>query len=274
MGNATEKAAAAQAIFGKAGAELIPMLSEGRDRIRELGEEAEALGVVFSAKTAAAAAAFNDNVDKLKTAALGLGNTLAEELLPSLIAVTEAAVEFVKQIREDGTLKAWIDGIKEAAGYIDELAVFIAARLVAGALVGLISTLATTTTAFTLATAAANTFRLALALAGGPLGLLITGVAALAVAIYTYESDTDKSKIATDNLKESLDKLNKATGDAIQPAMDLAAQRKAEAIETLKAAGANLQLAIAREKVRQSDERKASGLDPGFASEARSASDS
>jgi hypothetical protein len=273
LGNATERSAAAQALFGKSGAELLPLLISGRDGLAAMGKEAEALGIVFSGATTDAAEQFNDNLSKLQDAAMGLGNTVAQELLPTLLDLSQAAIDFAKGIREDGTLSAWIDGIKEAAQYVDELAVFIATRLVAGALISLGTALVSTAGGFTAAAAAAGVFRGALALVGGPLGLIVTGAATLAVAVYNYESDTQKSKEATDNLKESLDKLNAATGAAIAPAIQLAAQRKAEAIETLKAAGANLQLAIAREKVRASDTRKAGGLDPGFASEARSASE-
>lgn len=246
MGNATEKAAAAQAIFGKAGSELIPLLSEGKAGIQALGDEAERLGIVFSQDAAEAAGAFNDNLDKLKDAALGLGNDIASELLPALLDVTTAAVNFVQQIREDGTLRAWIDGIKEAAGYIDELAVFIATRLVAGALVSLIATLATTATSFSIATAAANTFRLALALAGGPIGIAVTAFAALAVAAYDYESASDRAAQANASLVRAVDLLKEAQGAGLRPAILAAEAQRDNAKAALEAASADLAAAEAR----------------------------
>lgn len=252
MGNATEKAAAAQAIFGKAGAELIPLLSEGKAGIQALGDEAERLGIVFSQDAAEAAGAFNDNLDKLKDAALGLGNDIASELLPALLDVTTAAVNFVQQIREDGTLRAWIDGIKEAAGYIDELAVFIATRLVAGALVSLIATLATTATSFSIATAAANTFRLALALAGGPIGIAVTAFAALAVAAYDYESASDRAAQANASLVRAVDLLKEAQGAGLRPAILAAEAQRDNAKAALEAASADLAAAEAKRQLLES----------------------
>lgn len=246
MKDGAEKAAYAQELFGKSGVDLIPFLNQGRDGIKALTDQAERLGLVISGETAAAAEKFNDNLDALKSAALGLGNDIMTTLVPALVDLTDAAVEFVEQIRADGTLAKWGEAIKTTAGYVDELAVFITARLIAGALVSLIATLATASSSFALATAAANTFRLALALVGGPVGLLVTAIAGLAVVVYNYEDAADLSRTANDNLRASIDNLNKATGAAIQPSMDLAAKRKDEAIETLKAAGANLKLAEAQ----------------------------
>lgn len=251
LGTASERSAAAQAVFGKSGAALLPFLTQGRDAIEALGDEAERLGVVVSGDTAAAAAAFQDNLDKLTTAATGLGLTVAEELLPALIDVTQAAIDFVAAIREDGTLAAWIDGIKEAAGYVDELAVFIATRLVAGALVSLIGSLATAAGSFSVATAAANTFRLALALAGGPVGLLVTGIAAVAVAMYDYESASDRAAAANESLVRAVDLLKEAQGNGIRPAIMAAEAQRENAEAALESAKADLDAAKAAVELAQ-----------------------
>lgn len=251
LGTASERSAAAQAVFGKSGAALLPFLTQGRDAIEALGDEAERLGVVVSGDTAAAAAAFQDNLDKLTTAATGLGLTVAEELLPALIDVTQAAIDFVAAIREDGTLAAWIDGIKEAAGYVDELAVFIATRLVAGALVSLIGSLATAAGSFSVATAAANTFRLALALAGGPVGLLVTGIAAVAVAMYDYESASDRAAAANESLVRAVDLLKEAQGNGIRPAILAAEAQRENAEAALESAKADLDAAKAAVELAQ-----------------------
>lgn len=230
LGTAAERSAAAQAVFGKSGAALLPFLTQGRDAIEALGDEAERLGVVVSGETAEAAARFNDNLDKLKSAATGLGLSIADELLPALIDVTEAAIDFVSAIREDGTLQAWIDGIKEAAGYVDELAVFITTRLVAGALVSLISTLA---------------------LVGGPLGIVLTGVAAVAVAMYDYESAADRATNANAALVRAVDLLKEAQGNGIRPAIMAAEAQRDAAAAALEAAKADLVAAEARAKLNQ-----------------------
>lgn len=76
------KAAIAQDLFGKSGAALIPFLNNGRAGVEALKKEADALGLTISGKTAAAADEFNDNINKLKSSAMGLANQVAQQLLP------------------------------------------------------------------------------------------------------------------------------------------------------------------------------------------------
>lgn len=83
--NGANKTALAVKIFGKAGADLIPFLNEGKTGIAELTAEAERLGVVISGETADAADEFNDKLTKLKSGLIGgLGQQVAAQLLPTL----------------------------------------------------------------------------------------------------------------------------------------------------------------------------------------------
>lgn len=83
------KTAIAVNLFGRAGADLIPLLNEGADGIAELEERARDLGLEIGTNTAEAAEKFGDQLDQLKALATGLGNDLAEQLLPTLLALTE-----------------------------------------------------------------------------------------------------------------------------------------------------------------------------------------
>lgn len=251
LGTASERSAAAQAVFGKSGAELLPLLTQGSKAIKEMGDEAARLGVVVSGDTAAAAAAFNDNLDKLQSAATGLGLTLAEELLPHLVEITQAAVDFAAGLREDGTLAAWVEGIKEAAGYVDELAVFISTRLVAGALVSLTPALVSAAGGMSAAAAATAAFKGALALLGGPMGLLLTGVAAVAVAMYDYESASDRAAEANTALIRAVDLLKEAQGNGIRPAILAAEAQRENAEAAIESARADLDAAKAAVELAQ-----------------------
>ena len=82
------KVAAATALFGKSGAELIPMLNKGRQGLKEQGDELERLGGVVLPDAAKRAAEFKDNVDRLSTAMGGLGKVMANEVLPTLTEYT------------------------------------------------------------------------------------------------------------------------------------------------------------------------------------------
>lgn len=64
--DSSEKTALALKVFGKAGAELIPLLNEGRSGIAAYTDELERFGGVVTPEAAAMADEFNDNLDKLK----------------------------------------------------------------------------------------------------------------------------------------------------------------------------------------------------------------
>ena len=85
------------AIFGKAGADLIPMLNAGADGLRSMRGEAEALGVVFTGDAAKQAEAFNDNLTRLAEASRGFGNEVATIVLPTLGALSQEFVDAAKE---------------------------------------------------------------------------------------------------------------------------------------------------------------------------------
>jgi hypothetical protein len=79
-----ERAALAIKLFGKSGADLIPVLIEGRAKLQEYGKEADATGQTISEEAAAAAGEFNDNLDRLKGTLAGVANATVQQLLPSI----------------------------------------------------------------------------------------------------------------------------------------------------------------------------------------------
>ncbi len=103
FGDGTEKTNAAVALFGKTGADLIPFLNRGRDGIRELTEEARGLGLMLDGPTAAAAAQFNDNLNRAQGAVQGLATRSAANLAPSLALITDRMAAAVK---DSGSLNA------------------------------------------------------------------------------------------------------------------------------------------------------------------------
>lgn len=108
MPDGAEKAALAVDIFGKAGAEMIPFLNQGREGIGALKQEAAELGLQLSADTAAQAGNFNDALDKLKLATTSIGNQIIASFLPALNDMAGGMVESAKQ---GGTLRAILDGV-------------------------------------------------------------------------------------------------------------------------------------------------------------------
>lgn len=85
MPDGVEKSALAMEFFGKKlGPELIPLLNQGKEGLKALGDEAERLGLVMSADQAKAAAEFNDNLDKLTTLAGSAGRALGNAVIPHI----------------------------------------------------------------------------------------------------------------------------------------------------------------------------------------------
>jgi hypothetical protein len=95
--NQSQRAALAQKIFGRSGIELLPILAEGSAGIRALGEEAERFGVVISGDLAARAGLFNDNLDRLKSAASGVGLAVADQLLGPMNDLSTELTELAQQ---------------------------------------------------------------------------------------------------------------------------------------------------------------------------------
>ncbi len=83
------KTALATTIFGRAGAELIPMLNEGSKGIKAYGDELQRFGAVVTNDAAAAAARFNDNLDRIKTVGTALGQSIANNIIPYLNKLAE-----------------------------------------------------------------------------------------------------------------------------------------------------------------------------------------
>ncbi|MDP2026452.1 hypothetical protein [Sulfuriferula sp.] len=91
------KTALAMQIFGKSGADLIPLLNQGGAAIKAQREEAERLGIVISTDMAKASEEFNDNMTRLKAASEGAKISLVKDLIPSLTETAQAMVDLVKE---------------------------------------------------------------------------------------------------------------------------------------------------------------------------------
>jgi len=112
--NQSQRAAIAQKIFGKAGMDLLPVLAEGTTGIQKLGEEAGRLGVVISGDLAARAGLFNDNLDRLKSAASGAGLAVADQLLDPMNDFTIQLIDLAQQKETAEGIARFITGIGTA----------------------------------------------------------------------------------------------------------------------------------------------------------------
>jgi hypothetical protein len=83
MPDGVEKTALAMRIFGKSGADMIPLLNSGADGLRVMYEEAEQLGIVLDRETGLAAERFNDNLTRLGKTKDGIVTKVTAGMLPA-----------------------------------------------------------------------------------------------------------------------------------------------------------------------------------------------
>lgn len=123
MADGATKVDLAMSLFGRSGANMIPMLNGGSKAIRENAEEAKKLGVIYTAEVGRSAEQFNDNVSRLKSGLEGLGNKLITKLLPSFEALTNKLVDGAK---ETGMFDSVADGLATTIEFV--VRVFIVAK--------------------------------------------------------------------------------------------------------------------------------------------------
>lgn len=97
MPDGVEKTALAMELFGKAGADMIPLLNSGADGLRKMVAEGQKLNPVTE-EMAKQAAEFNDNLEVLQKTAGAVGIAFTAQLLPSL---TETSAAMLK-LQQDG----------------------------------------------------------------------------------------------------------------------------------------------------------------------------
>jgi hypothetical protein len=108
MGASTLTTAKAVEIFGKKGAEMVPMLLDGSEGLREMAEMAEDLGLVIDEQTGAAAEQFNDTLDLLGSVSKGVANQLMAQMLPTL---NDLAGSMLDTVRNGDLVSKTADGI-------------------------------------------------------------------------------------------------------------------------------------------------------------------
>ena len=179
----SKRAALAMQLFGRAGSELLPMMSENAEGIANLRKEANELGRTMTAEDAQAAAELTDAMTRVKSVFIGVKNQIGAALAPAmtyladLVSRTSKAV--VPLIRENAHLVKLF-----AAGAIAVGGLGAALMTVGGLLIGAGMAVGVLATAFSVIFS--------------PLGLAIGGVTALGFALVKY---SDIGSQAIDALK-------------------------------------------------------------------------
>lgn len=103
------KAALAIQIFGRAGAELIPVLNRGGDNVNELVGHFQKMGAVLTDDTAAAASKLEENFALLQGGMAGVQNEILSGLAPAITTLTNSMVAGLED--KQSQLQAFVSGL-------------------------------------------------------------------------------------------------------------------------------------------------------------------
>jgi len=181
----TRKAALAQALFGRAGTQLLPMMASGAKGIEILQAEARRLGLTMSGQDARAAEEFTDALDALwKVVKMGVFNVGAA-LAPVLQQIAETFTSVAMKV------SAWVKANQQLiVTALKVVAIIIAVGIALTALGTVISGLGTMLgvliAVITTVGAVLKVLAAVIAFLVSPIGMVIAALAALgAYLIYT-----------------------------------------------------------------------------------------
>lgn len=101
------KTAIAMDIFGRSGADMIPMLNGGSAALKEQADEAARLGIILDASGAKKAAAFADAMDNLKASASGAMMGIVTSLAPALQTAFDDITGSIAEATNSGAFENW-----------------------------------------------------------------------------------------------------------------------------------------------------------------------
>lgn len=204
----------AMAALGEGGRSLIPMMSAGSEGLREMSKQARDLGLVMSSEDVAAAANLTDHLDDMRAVFGSIGTTIGAKLAPVVVRLADQFRDLVAANREafsarfaavatqfaESFSRIDFQGIANAVLTVADVSIrafnavggfntvlYGMGALMAGKAVTSVVTFGSNLltlgrTMWGLVTAA-RTVGIAMAGALGPVGLVITGVAAAAAVV-------------------------------------------------------------------------------------------
>lgn len=177
MEDGAKKSALAQAIFGKSGVELIPMLNQGREAL-------EQYQATISGDMAKSADEFNDALNAIGRSLSGPFNEAVTALLPAITGIANGLVGIIKAFSElPGPMQSTILVVAGLAAALVALAPAISALITIGTTIaGLFAAGGALASAGSVIAGLATAFAV---LITGPVGIVALIVAA-GVAIYAF----------------------------------------------------------------------------------------
>ncbi len=124
-----ERAAAAVAIFGRAGVGLLPMFQEGAAGIQRAREEAERFGLTLTGAQAGNVDEMGDAFDRAKMAVTGVIQQIVAYLAPAVSAVTTAFTDMIGSVGGANIGQTIGEGLLMGAQFLAGIADYMIANL-------------------------------------------------------------------------------------------------------------------------------------------------
>lgn len=202
--NETQRDALAMDLFGKSAADLSGIVDDGGQALKDMGAEAEDLGLILGQDEVDAANQFNDAVDRMKArssaAFMKMGASLADTLVPAIEQLLDWVTQAVQWFANlDGSTQTIILVIAGLVAAISPLA---------GLISGITTVVGGLSAAFTFMTS--------------PVGLVVAAIAAaIAIGVALWKNwDTIKAK-ATElwqSITGTFEDIKKSIGEKIEAA--------------------------------------------------------
>ena len=124
--NVTQRDAYAMNIFGKSAQDLNPLIIAGSDALKEYGDQAERMGLVFDQNTLDKLNEANDKIDVAKQQLEGVKMLVGSELVESfdsLFGGVDKLLKAVQEAKEDGTLSEIADAVSVSLKFLIDILV-------------------------------------------------------------------------------------------------------------------------------------------------------
>lgn len=209
--NETERDTLAMDVFGRSADQLAGIVDDGGAALKELGAEAEALGLIMDQETLDSLNEVNDSIDRLKAKATGEIAKTGAKAMEALTPVLDKVIEKLSALLD------WIGSLDaEQVQTIATIAAVVAAiSPIAGIIAGIAGAISTVLTIWPQVQAVGLAIK-AFA-AANPVLLIMTAVAALAALIYTHWDQIKPIlEAAWAKVKEVAEKIAEKIGAAME----------------------------------------------------------
>lgn len=237
MQDGPTKNALAIKLFGEEGLKLLPFLNQGSTGLRQLGKDAERLGIVFDQDGSNKSAEFNKSLGDVQYALKGLGYTIGLETLPVVQGILGEFKEWVvaNRVILGQNVRQWVEsfaqrlpdivqgmrdvgnGISTAVDWLGKLSdllggtenlILTAAAVMSGPLLS------------ALLGAASAFISLGVAIMTTPVGWIMAAVAAIAGAAYLIYKHWEPIKTFFSGLWDGISEAFKSGVGMVSSAMD------------------------------------------------------